>query len=127
MAMNNCLEIVHRLVDNTYEPADQRGTFSLKPSVQGNNLILKFATIVHFAGEQPMQPQTKQSKEHAVQLFNEAIKKLKKDYKEETGKALKINPLGFDCDYELIHATAASLRRVAYFKATQTYEILIDQ
>jgi hypothetical protein len=124
MTLNNSLEIVLRLVDNTYEPADQKGTYSLKASMHNNNLVLKFATIVHFAGENPMQPQTKQSKEHAVHMFNETIKKLKKDYKEETGQTLKINPLAFDCDYELIHATASSLRRVAYFKAMQTYEIV---
>jgi hypothetical protein len=126
MKRNDCLAVVHRLVDNTYEPADQKGTFSLKSSVQGNLLVLKFMTVVHFAGERPMEPQTKQCKEHAAQLFNDAIRKLKSDYKQETKDALKVKALNTDYDFEMLQSTASSLRKVAYFRATQTYDLTQD-
>jgi hypothetical protein len=123
MKRNDCLAVVQRLIDNTYEPADQKGTFSLKSSVQGSLLVLKFMTVVHFAGERPMEPQTKQSKEHAAQLFNDAIRKLKADYKAETKQTLKVKALNTDYDFEMLQSTAMSLRKVAYFRATQTYDL----
>jgi hypothetical protein len=126
MKNNDHLAVVHRLVDNTYAPVDQKGTFSLKPSVQGNMLIFKFMTVVHFAGERPMEPQTKQCKEHAAQLFNESIKKLKADYKQETKRTLKVKALNTDYDFEMLQSTASSLRKIAYFRATQIYDLSQD-
>jgi hypothetical protein len=123
MTRNDYLQVVHRLVDNTYAPADQKGTFSMKSSVQGNLLVLKFMTVVHFAGERPLEPQTNQSKEHAAQLFNETIRKLKADYKQETKQTLKVKALHTDYDFEMIQSTASSLRKVAYLRATQTYDL----
>jgi hypothetical protein len=123
MKRNDHLAVVHRLVDNTYAPADQKGTFSLKPSLQGNMLALKFMTVVHFAGERPLEPQTKQCKEQAAQLFNDSIRKLREDYKQETNQTLKVKALNTDYDFEMLQATASSLRKVAYFRATQIYDL----
>lgn len=123
MKRNDCLAVVQRLVDNTYEPADQKGTFSLKSSLQGKLLVLKFMTVVHFAGERPMEPQTKQSKEHAAQLFNKTIRKLKDEYEQETDQKLKVKALNTDYNFEMLQSTASSLRKVAYFRATQIYDL----
>jgi hypothetical protein len=121
---NNYLEIIAKLVDNFYHPACENGTFSLKPSLRGNILALKFMTVVHFASEQPMPQQIKPFADHANQLFNDMIKELRTKLKKETGLSLEIKQLNRDDGFELIHATSHSPRKVAYYRAVQNYELL---
>ena len=120
--MNN-LELVARLADNTYKPASKSGTFSLKPSMHGNNLIIKFQTIVNFASETSLNPQIQAAKEHAQQLIKSYIADLKKAYKESADEALKFDDKGFDDNIEIIQATSNSLRKVAYYRYSQTIVI----
>ena len=116
----NKLELVARLADNTYKPASKSGTFSLKPSMHGDNLIIKFQTIVNFASETSLKPQIQAAKEHAQQLIKSYIADLKKAYKESAGEALKFDDEGFDDNIEIIQATSNSLRKVAYYRYRQT-------
>ncbi len=116
-------EIVLRLADNFYRPASGAGTYSIKPSVHGNRLILKYSTIVNFGSESSLQPQVASAKDQAVQLIKDFISKLKKDYKAETDEALKLDDKGGDDNIEVIQATSNSLRKVAYYRYNQTLEI----
>ena len=119
----NKLELVARLVDNTYEPVSKSGTYSLKGSMHGNQLTLEFKTIVNFASEQSLRPQVQSAKEHAVQLMKEFIANLKKDFKEKSEETLKVEDKGGDDNIEIIQATSNSPRKIAYYRYNQTLEI----
>ena len=119
----NKLELVARLVDNTYNPVSKSGTYSIKTSMQGSTLVVKFSTIVNFASEASLRPQVQSSKEHAVQLIKDFIANLKKNYKAEAGEALKVEDKGGDDNIEIIQATSNSLRKIAYYRYNQTLEI----
>ena len=120
----NKLELVARLVDNTYNPVSKSGTYSLKASMHGSRLVLKFQTIVNFASEHSLGPQVQSAREHAQQLIKEFLSNLKKAYKENTDEALKIEDKGGDDNIEVIQSTSNSLRKVAYYRYNQDLEIV---
>jgi len=119
----NKLELVGRLVDNTYAPVSKSGTYSIKTSMQGENLVVKFSTIVNFASEAALRPQVQSAKEHAVQLIKEFISNLKKDYKSESGETLKVEDIGGDDNIEIIQSTSNSPRKIAYYRYNQNLKL----
>jgi len=114
------LQVLSLILDDTYNPASKSGTYSLKHNLQGNNLVLNFMTVVHFAAERSLQPQVDTAKDHARQLIKDKLDRLKKDYKERTGEALKCTDLGEQDDIELIQSTSNSPRKVAYYRLSQS-------
>ena len=120
----NKLERVARLADTTYSPVSKSGTYSLKASLHGNMLTLKYSTIVNFASENALRPQAAAAKEQAIQLIKDFMSKLKKDYKDSSGEALKTKDLSGDDNIEVIQATSNALRKVAYYRFNQTVEIV---
>lgn len=117
------LELVARLVDNTYNPVSKSGTYSLKASMHGNRLVVKFKTIVNFASESSLRPQIQSAKDHAQQLIKEFVSNLKKDYKKNSDESLKLEDKGGDDNIEIIQATSNSLRKIAYYRYNQNLDI----
>lgn len=117
------LEVIHRILDNTYEPASKSGTYSLKHTMHGNRVVLNYSTIVHFASEQALRPQVEVARDQARQLMKEKVKKLKDDYKEHTDSTLKYSDKGEQDNIELIQSTSNSPRKVAYYRYSQTLDI----
>lgn len=116
-------EIVARLSDNTYTPKSKHGTYSIKSSVHGDVLTVKFSTIVNFASESSLRPQIESARDHAQQLIKSFIADLKKSYKNETEETLKLADKGSDDNIEVIQSTSNSLRKVAYFRFNSTLVI----
>ncbi len=114
------LEVIHRLLDNTYNPVSKAGTYSLKHTMHGQTVVLNYSTIVHFASERSLQPQVEVAKDQARQLIKDAVDKLKKAYKEETESSLKYDDKGESDNIELIQSTSNSPRKVAYYRYSQT-------
>ena len=116
------LEIISRLLDDTYAPVSKSGTYSLKHTLHGRRLVLKYMTIVHFASEAALQPQISAALDQAQQLIADKVGRLKKDYKKNSGQTLKFEDLGGDDNIELIQSTSNSLRKIAYYR----YDKVID-
>ena len=116
------LEVIHRLLDDTYTPASKAGTYSIKHNTHGNRSVLNYTTIVHFASETSLKPQVESAREQARQLIKNRLDLLKKDFKEETDLALKFKDLGEQDNIELIQSTSNSPRKVAYYRYSQTIE-----
>ena len=119
----NKLELVSRLVDNTYNPVSKSGTYSLKGAVTGKKLVIKFQTVVHFASEASLRPQIQNAKEHAIQLIKDFMSNLKKDFKKNSDETLKLKDVGGDDNIEVIQSTSNSLRKIAYYRYNQTLDI----
>ena len=116
------LEIIARILDDTYAPVSKSGTYSLKHSLHGSRLVLKYMTIVYFASEEALRPQISSALEQAQQLISDKMGRLKKAYKENSGQALKFEDRGDDDNVELIQSTSNSLRKIAYYR----YDKVID-
>lgn len=119
------LELIHKILDNTYEPASKSGTYSLKHSMHGNRVVLNYSTIVHFASEQSLRPQVEVARDQARQLMKEKVKNLKKEFKDHSDSSLKYDDKGEQDSIELIQSTSNSPRKVAYYRYSQTIDISV--
>lgn len=120
--MNN-LELIGRLLESSYNHPSPSATYSLKHRLEGSNLEMKYASIVHFASERSLQQQLVALREQAAQLVDDRLAKLKKDFRDESGSTLRFEDAGGNDDLELISATSNSPRKIAYFRYNRVVEI----
>ena len=92
------------------------GKVGVSNSLQGDILTLKYSTIVHFASERSMRDQVNLLNDESVQVLSNTVSNLKKEFKETTGKSLKITEISNKSDLELIQATNNSPRKIAYYR-----------
>ena len=114
---------LHKIVDNFYSPIDNSGTISLKVTVEGNSMLIKYATIVHFAEDIALQLQVQRANEQALQLIDSKVADVKRDYRDETGETLRVEDKGGTDNIELISATSNSPRKVAYYRYNRSYVV----
>jgi hypothetical protein len=114
---------LHKIVDNFYSPLDNSGTISLKVTVEGSSMLIKYATIVHFAEDRALQLQVQRANEQALQLIDSKVADVKRDYRDETGETLRVEDKGGTDNIELISATSNSPRKVAYYRYNRSYVI----
>lgn len=98
-------------------------TSSIKMSLQGNALIVKYITIVHYASEQSMREQSKEHERAADQLTKKTVIEVENEFKKIEGKSLKLTRKNSDSGIELISMSPYNPRKVAYFRLNTTYEI----
>ena len=101
-------------VDNVFR-GNGDGTRSVTCQLQGESLILKFQTIVHFAGEHSLRSQVGTIAQESVDILSTKVKSMKEAFKAVTGSALKLEEISNNDNVEVIQATAGSLRKVAYY------------
>ena len=59
----------------------------------------------------------------ANDVFSDALKKIKSEFKDTTGRALTIKEVGRDDDVELISATSNSPRKIAYYRCQLSLQV----
>ena len=92
------------------------GTRSVTCQLQGESIILKFQTIVHFAGEQSLRSQVGAIAQESVDILSAKVKRMKEAFKSATGSALKLEEMSNRDNVEVIQSTEGSLRKVAYYR-----------
>ena len=115
-----------QVLDTTFgrSSTQDSATASFKTKLQGNLLIVTYATIRKFASEADQWEQTKGFDKESAQLTDDFMKNAKKDFKEASGSALKVKEQRSDTDFEVIggqgHINPA---RTVYCKRITTFEI----
>ena len=110
-------EILSSLLNTTFgNESSPGGTRSITASFEGDSLILKYQSIVHFAGEHAIRGQMTRVTEEAVQILTDKISELKSAYKEITGNALKLKEDFADDDLEILPGAIHATRRAAYYR-----------
>jgi hypothetical protein len=99
------------------------GNTSVKHKYIGENLIVTYTSVVHFAEEYSLREQTKRETERSVMMINDCISKVKPKYSELYGKSLKIKEMASNDNVEIISASAMSPRKIAYYRRHVTYEV----
>ena len=84
--------------------------------LEGDRLELQMQSIVHFDGSRSLQPQVMRQREIANQIFTDALKNIKTEFKDRVGRGLTVKENSRDDDIEVIQATANVPRKVAYFR-----------
>lgn len=100
------------------------GTESITYKFQGDDrLLLTYVTITHIASDASMQLQIARESERSIDMVNDAMKTVKKMYKDGCGKTLKVKEVSTDDLVEVISTTFHSARKVAYYKRFVMFEV----
>ena len=98
-------------------------TLKVTHNLQGDRLDLKISQIVHFSSERSLADQVRALEPECNDIFTDALKKIKEEFKEGADRALKVKELSRDDDIELISATSNSPRKIAYYRSFLKLEI----
>ena len=80
-------------------------------------------SVVQFASEHSLREQADRISEESVKILNDAVKSLKKDFKEKTGTTLKLKEDGSYDNVEVVSGSIHSPRKIAYYRRTHTLTI----
>jgi hypothetical protein len=115
----NCLAQCLELIKGS-----KNGTESITYKFIGEGqMMLTYTSIVNFANENALRPQVARESERSISMLDDALKFVKKNYKDSCGKALKCKELSTNDNIEVISTTFHSPRKVAYYRRFATYEI----
>ena len=118
----NTARIIGQVLENHWgTQSSPSGTYSITYDLAGDQLTLKYMTVVHFASEVSLNPQVAEANRQAVTLLNDKLSEVKKAYKDVSGTALKTTDVGGKDDIELLQAHSA--RKVAYYRYNHVFKI----
>jgi hypothetical protein len=96
---------------------------SIRTSLQGDCLSCVYTTIVHLASERNLRDQVKVFEDESTKLIGDYIKELKKEFKNSSGRAIKLKELSSSDNVELITASPFTPRKTAYYRRFTRFRI----
>ncbi len=117
------INILGQILNTTYGESSTRRspTMSIKGQMSGACLTLTYTTLCHLASERNMRDQVKVFEDQSVKLIKQFVSNMKKDFKDMSGRGLKLKELTSDDSVELITASAFSPRKTAYYRRFTTF------
>ena len=134
--MQSDLEVLSTILNTTFgRSSSPTGTRSVTSSFSADfegmpELTLKFQTIFHFTASErfsqshTIREQTSRAHDEAAQIINERLKLLKAQFKEVTGKSLKIKEVSSEDNVEFLPSTMKAQRKSAYYRRIFKFSIL---
>lgn len=120
----NEVNVLGQIINTTFgAPASPSGTYSIKCTLAGNTLVVKYTTVVHFASERGLTDQVARYNLEGAQMVNACMKEIKKQFKDIAGRSLKAKDLGGQDNVELLQSNARIPRKTAYYRFNRTFEI----
>lgn len=116
------VNILGNILNNTFGKAStQDKGYSVKHSLQGSKLVLKYNAIVHFNDTDGLTTQKKEEERISSQMLDDKIADTKREFREQAGRALKVEKLRERDEVEVISMTSS--RKIAYYRRFITFEI----
>ena len=120
----NEVNVLGQVIDTSYGRASSPdGTWSIKTTLAGDTMTMKYTTVVHFATERGLGDQVQACVAEATQRINAYLKEVKTAFKAGSGRTLKTTDNGGSDDVELIQSTARSPRKVAYYRYNRSFTV----
>tara|TARA_R110001583_G_scaffold16272_8_gene66675 strand:- start:12818 stop:13204 length:387 start_codon:yes stop_codon:yes gene_type:complete len=98
-------------------------TMSITTSLQGDCLSCNYTTIVHLASDRNIREQVKRFEEESVKLTSEYMKRVRKEFKKLSGRALKVKEINSTDSVELITASPFTPRKTAYYRRFTNFKV----
>jgi hypothetical protein len=98
-------------------------SYSVKFSIVGGFLQASYAAIVNFASEREMIMMKRRYAEESDSILKNLLSEIKKNYKDLSGKTLKIKEAKRSDSVEVISNSFHSLKRTAYYRCLFQFEI----
>ena len=97
---------------------------SVTCSMKDDTITLKYITVVHFAAEDALRGQVDRIKHESIDILTKCVADLKAQFKDITGKTIKLKELTNRDSLEVIAATNLSPRRVAYYRRQVALQVV---
>jgi hypothetical protein len=98
-------------------------TMSIKATLSGDTLTVMYTTIASLVSDRNMRDQCKRHAEESVKLTSDYVKRCKKCFKEDAGRALKLKEFKTDDDIQVITTSPYTLKKTAYYRRTTNYKV----
>jgi hypothetical protein len=113
-----------QVIDTTFgRSSSYSGQSSIKASLTGDVLSVNFICVVTLASEIPQRDQVVGHREAAQKTVNEYMKRIRGEFKDLSGHALKVKELTANDSVEIISASPYVLRRSAYYRFNATFSV----
>lgn len=97
---------------------------SVTCSMHGDILTLKYLTVVHFAADSALRAQVERVNYESIEILTKCVADMKKQFKEATGRSLKLKETSNKDSMEVIASTNLSPRRVSYYRRQVTLQVM---
>lgn len=97
-------------------------TISIKASLQGDTMTVKYTTVVYLASDRNLRDQVSKCEQDSAKLCSDYIKMVKKNFKDAAGRALKISEKDTNDSVEVITTSPHSPRKTAYYRRFTSYQ-----
>jgi hypothetical protein len=99
-------------------------SFSVKYSKVGDNhLMVKYLCVVNLVNDQETERLKKMYSDESNAVIDNAVKRVKQDYKEITGNNLTFKQVGDDFSFEIIDLNIYNGKRTAYYRKNALFEL----
>jgi hypothetical protein len=98
-------------------------SYSVKFSLQGDQLTASYQAIVNFASEKEMILMKRTYEEESTSIIAEVIKQVKANYRAGAGQALSTKEQSTSTSVEIIGFNVHNPKRTAYFRRKTVFEI----
>ncbi|MGI9571996.1 MAG: hypothetical protein ACR2L5_01595 [Candidatus Actinomarinaceae bacterium] len=119
------INILSSIIDPTYKQSyDSIGSFKVLPKITSDdNLQVTCMVIVNLLNRSEMQKASADAKSSLEKACNSCMKDIKKEFKSNSGRALKTKKKGEDVSVELINMSSYSPKGTALVRAVYNFEI----
>ena len=91
--------------------------------VNDAQICIDYTTVVTFASESSLRDQKAAFENESVQVTRNVVKNTKKQFKDGSGRALKLKELSTDDSIEIINVSPYSPRKTAYYRRKTILEV----
>jgi len=117
--------VLGQILDSTFGRSSTTvsPTMSIKCSLQGEILTVRYTTIMNLASERNMRDQVKRFAEESVKLTNDFMKNVRKEFKNCADRVLKVKQLSTSDSVEMITTSPYTPRKMACYRRSTNYTI----
>ena len=123
MLSSNEVNILGNIFNSTWGRSIS-GTYDCKANLQGNKIKIMYSTTAYFASERDMRAQQIRLSEESAVRVADLVKQSKEQFKEMSGKALKLDDVSDRDCLELVNASMNNPRRIFLYRRFVEFEIL---
>jgi len=98
-------------------------TMSIKATLQGDKLTIRYLTVCHLASERELRGQVDSVSDESIQITNDYMKNLRKEFKSISGRAIKTKKESTQDSIEMLTTSPYTPRKTAYYRRFTTFTI----
>ena len=98
-------------------------TISIKPTLQGDKLTIRYTTVIHIASERGLREQVSPVEEQSIKLIKEYLKNLKSEFKKQAGRSLGAKEDHSHDSIEMLTTSPYTPRKSAYYRRFSTFTV----